>query len=109
MDKVVLKIKEIELGFLVKEQSDFIFIANESNIKLAYKKYPLLMRMFTLNEKGKKDYKFLPYPFSLVRDSFLRSDIIIKADLKEDDDDFVKLFKVAGLDLEIPNFIICQG
>lgn len=109
MDKIILKLKEIVLGYLLEDNNKYVFIAEENNIKLAYKKYPLFMRLYNLNENGKKFYDFLPYPFSELREALSRQDIVIKAKINNDDSEFQKLYKAVGLNIELPNFSIIQG
>ena len=106
MEKVFLSYKSTKLGFLCRNEQGFCFVANETAIKKLQQKNPMLMKTFSLNLSGAEVYSKLPYLFSQFIPSNERVDLLNKAEIVEQDDDFDKLYKLAGLNLMNINFKI---
>ena len=104
--KIVLSIEDIELGYLAEHNEKYLFCANGDEILRAQKEYPLDMLLFKLNSKGMEVYENIPYPFNTFLAGVNRSDIIKKTEIEENDTDFVKLYKLAGLEIMRENFDI---
>ena len=64
------------------------------------------MMLFKLNDKGMAVYDQVPYPFTTFLSGADRNDIASKAGIEKDDSDFVKLYKIAGLNMVRENFEI---
>ena len=107
--KILLSVKEITLGYLTQIGDKYAFLADENNIEEAYKKYPLQMRFFELNQKGEGYYNRIPAPFNLNIEATQRRDLVEKAQIKEDDSLFVKLYKLAKLETLNEMFTISQA
>ena len=108
MKKVYLSLDDIDLGYLTKSEDLFQFVADEVAIKEAEQTNPLAMKLFKLNRKGKMFFDELPNVFRKFLVSNLRKDIISKADIIEEDNDFERLFKLAGLNMMNITFKIHQ-
>ena len=106
MEKVFLSYKSIKLGFLCRDEHGFCFVANETAIKKLQQKNPILMKTFSLNLSGAEIYSNLPCLFSQFIPSKERVDLLNKAGIIEGDDDFAKIYKLAGLNLININFKI---
>ena len=108
MEKIYLRFKSTTLGYLCRDEMGFRFFADETRIKRVQKRYPILMKMYTLNVSGAEIYARLPNLFANFIPSKERTDIITKAGIVDSDDDFEKLYKLAGLNLVNINFKICR-
>lgn len=108
MKKVYLSLDEIDLGYLVKAEKSYLFIANESGIEEAFIKNPIAMKFFKLNRDGEQSFDVMPPMFSQFLLEVSRKDLCEKAQIKEDDCEFEKLFKIAGLKIMPINFKIHQ-
>ncbi len=106
--KIALYIKELTLGYL-EYNNNYYFTADESNIQVAFKKYPIDMMLFSLNKAQTKEYKYVPQNFLQYLEATAREDLRLKADIKDEDSEFVKLYKLAGLKICPENFGIRQA
>ena len=106
MKKIYLAFKSTTLGYLCREEQGFRFYANEQSIRKIAQKNPILMRTFSLNISGNELYMNIPNLFSQFIPSKERVDLIKKAEIIETDDEFEKLYKIAGLNLVAINFKI---
>ena len=106
MKKVFLSFKSTTLGYLCKDKMGFCFYADETKIKKVQKKYPILMKMYTLNVSGAEIYARLPNLFANFLPSKERVDLITKAGIIDSEDEFEKLYKLAGLKIININFKI---
>lgn len=104
--KVVLGIEDIELGYLSEHNGKYMFCANGEEVERALKEYSLDMMLFKLNNSGIKVFDKIPYPFDTFLAGSSRPDIMKKSGISKDDSDFVKLYKIAGLNLVRENFDI---
>ena len=104
--KVFLSLDEIDLGYLIQTQNEYKFVANETGIEEANRLNSIAMTLFKLNKTGEQIFDEIPHVFSqfLVADS--RKDLCEKAQIKEDDCEFEKLFKIAQLNIMKINFNI---
>lgn len=108
MKRIALTINELELGYLSDYNGKYMFNANSEIINKAKEQYPIDMLLFSLNTTGMETYNELPYPFTQFMSGVVRADIINKAKILDEDTDFMKLFKLAGLKLMRENFEIHQ-
>ena len=108
MRKIYLSYKSVKLGYLCKEEKWFRFYADEENIKKLKKKCPILMKTYTLNVSGAEIYARMPDLFSKFIPSNERVDLLNKAGVVDGDDDFEKLYKLAGLNMVSINFKISK-
>lgn len=109
MEKIVLCIEDIILGYLVESGDDYAFYSNADGIARAKYEYPLDMMLFRLKERGVSEYDNIPYPFSSFMSGTYREDLMIKANIHPSDSDFVRLFKLAGLKMTQQNFQIYRA
>lgn len=109
MAKIILGIEDIELGYLSARGGKYIFYANGDEVVRARREYELDMLLFDLNDRGMTIFDTIPYPFSKFMAGTGRADLIKKAGIKESDDDFIRLYKLAGLKLMRQNFSIAQA
>lgn len=109
MEKVYLRLNENVLGYLRESENGYIFHADKEGIDNATKISPIKMKFFTLNRSGIKEYSQIPNHFIQYLDNWDREDIMEKAGIVESDSDFVKLYKIAGTNLQPINFAIMQG
>ena len=109
MQKVFLSLDDCTLGYLVQGESGYIFHADKEGINDACVLNSLKMKFFTLNRSGMKEYTEIPNHFIQYLDGVDREDIIEEANIYEDDNLFVKLYKIAGLNHNVINFKISQG
>ncbi|MBQ8615414.1 MAG: hypothetical protein IJ415_02490 [Clostridia bacterium] len=108
MKKIYLSIEEIDLGYLIETDLGFEFVANKDGVLKAEKENSIVMIMFKLNKTGTNTYSQIPEPFSKFLISNTRKDLIEKANISEQDSQFEKLYKLAGLDMMQINFKIHQ-
>ena len=108
VDKVYISLNGLDLGYLTETNQGFEFVAYENNIELAEKENLIVMNMFKVNKCGKKTYSAIPEPFSRFIVSEARHDLIEKANIKIEDNQFARLFKLAGLNMVQINFKIHQ-
>ncbi|MBQ7351523.1 MAG: hypothetical protein IJW59_01460 [Clostridia bacterium] len=106
MNKVLLTIEDLDLGYLEKKGDKFVFFANPAGIRQAREQYPYDMKLFMLSEVGMTQFDDIPYPYSEYINYCDRTDIASKAKISEEDSDFDKLYKVAGLEMERVHFSI---
>lgn len=106
MKKIYLSLDEMDLGYLIEDKKAFVFVANEEGVNSAQEKNPIAMQFFSLNRTGKKVFLKMPHTFSqfLITDS--RKDLMLKANIDDEDSQFEKLFKLAELNLMKINFRI---
>lgn len=105
MTKIRLVLKDLDLGDLSYQNSGYLWTPNVNNIDLAITKYPLNMEMFFLPIKT-THYKNVPAHYIDFLESADREDLANKAGIEEDDQDFVKLYKLAYLEFFGVDFII---
>ena len=104
-DRIIkLKIRDILLGTLCMECSNYVFYANVEGFKMARMMMPIIP--FVLNENGKKEYVKLPYPFSKFLEQCEREDIAKYLNITATDTDFDKLYKYASANIEPETFYI---
>ena len=108
MTRVYLSLNNNDLGYLIKSNNKFKFVAFEDAVEMAKQQTPLAMMMFKLNKTGTKLYDSIPAPFSRFLITRSRKDLIEKANLLEQDGQFEALYKLAGLDMMEINFKIHQ-
>ena len=108
MKKVYLSLDEIDLGYLVQTDQSYLFIANEDGVNEAITTNPVAMKFFNLNKIGEKSYQQIPHLFAQFLLASSRNDLCEKAKFNETDDEFEKLFKLAGLNIMQINFKIHQ-
>lgn len=105
---LMLSIEEFDLGYLKRMGNKYTFFANASAIRDAKKAYPFDMKLFKLCESGAIQLDSIPYPYTEYITCCRRQDIKDKAGISDSDDDFDKLYKVAGLEMERVHFSIKQ-
>lgn len=108
MKKIYLSFADIDLGYLQQNGQNCEFVAYEQNILNLENENPMVMQFFKLNKTGSKQYLSIPEPFSRFLISNSRKDLFEKADIKEEDGQFEKLYKLAGLNMMDINFKIHQ-
>ncbi len=97
---------ECLLGNLIAGNNKYYFTANPDGIATAREKHSLEMLLFTLNDNGMAEYDGIPEPFANFLNAVDRKDLIKLADIKDDDGDYEKLYKLAGLRLKPAPFTI---
>lgn len=107
MKKIYISFEDLELGCLFKINNEIMFSADEQAIQKMEENNPIATTFFKLNKQGQQKYQIIPEPFSFFL-SNTRKDIIEKANIQEEDDEFEKLFKIAGLNLMPQIFRIYQ-
>lgn len=93
MKKIILMLYDIELAEITDRNGIFVS-DNEEAILKAKELYPLNMRAY---KKGLSNYV---YPLETYFNAFNRRDIVDEAKINDSDSAFIKLYKVAGLDME---------
>ncbi len=96
--KLVLKFKDIKLGTLLKKNK-YIYEPDIIGLKLFEKKYPYQYKFFQLKNIDNTEFDEIPYQFNDFLQGVNRIDIIKKAGIENSDDSFVKLCKIAKLNL----------
>ena len=109
MNKIYLSLNENILGYLREGENGYVFHADKEGIENATKISPIKMKFFTLNKSGMKEYSQIPNHYIQYLDNWDREDIMEKTGIDESDSDFVKLYKIAGTNLQPINFLITQG
>jgi hypothetical protein len=104
----MLSIEDCDLGYLKRVEGKYSFFANASGIKSAKEKYPYDMKLFNLCEAGAVLLDEIPYPYTEYLSCCDRLDIKNKAKILDSDDNFEKLYKIAGLEIERVHFTIKQ-
>lgn len=97
------------LGTLMAGKDKFYFTANADGIVVAKKFYPIEMLLFTLNVSDVAEYDTIPSPFSSYLNATDRRDLVAQANISAEDNDFIKLYKLAGLKLQPAPFTIKQA
>lgn len=106
MPKISLNIEHIELGYLSERGGKYIFSANGDEVNRARKEFPIDMMLFNLNATGMQVFDDIPYPFNSFLSGVNREDIMQKAGINVEDNDFVKLYKLSKLIIVRENFEI---
>lgn len=109
MSRISLNIEDIELGYLIERGNKYVFCANGNEVNRAKVEYPIDMILFNLNATGMQVYDDIPYPFTTFVSGTYRSDLMEKAGINQNDSDFVRLYKLAGLTMMRENFEIHQA
>ena len=97
MNKVYLNFKEFELGFLCQQDNKYIWVPNAKKIKQCFSKYSGGIDLFFLSFVDETVYSEIPYHFSEFLERAERNDLKKAANIKKEDCDFVKLYKMATL------------
>lgn len=105
---LMLSIECFDLGYLKRIGNKYAFVSNASEIKNAKQSYPFDMKLFKLCDSGAMSFDNIPYPFSEYLSCCDRPDIKDKAGIVDTDDEFEKLYKIAGLEIERVHFTIKQ-
>ena len=108
MGKIGLYLQEFYLGQLFMSGDEYIFEPNLNDILLAKSKFPLAMKCFDLDSEKSKQSSDLPQIFLNFNNYTYRQDIIEKTGILESDDMFVRLYKLASLEMMTGNFILKQ-
>lgn len=95
--KIILAYKELELGTLEKYKTLFLWTPIEDNLKMFKEKYNLAYSTFLL-EKKSTIYKVIPPYFDNYLLLLDRPDLNKEADIRENDDDFLKLAKISKME-----------
>lgn len=97
---VKLFYKECELGNLTfdKKTNEYVYNSNLEGEKKAKAKY-LAMEFYSLSNSKDRRQKYIFDEFDQFRRSVTRADIVELADIKQEDSVFVRLEKMAKLDL----------
>ena len=107
--KIFIEFNKTSLGFLTKTEEGFDFVAFANEIEKLETENSIVFKMFNLNKKGTKSYSHIPSFFRKFLPSKERMDLMKKANIKETDSEFDKLFKLAGLNSMAINFKLRQG
>ena len=93
---IELYYKDILLGTLKKEQQKYIYTSSDTE-NLATINYFLIDYLPISNSKN-RIFEKLPDPFAtMYKEIKLRPDLIAKADIKNEDDEYEVLYKYAGI------------
>lgn len=106
MAKIILSIEDIEIGYLLQRGEKYLFCANQDGIVRAKDEFPIEMALFKLNESGMIVYDSIPFPFNTFLSGAYREDLMKKAGIVDEDDDFQRLAKLSKLTLMRENFDI---
>lgn len=104
---VKLFYKECELGTLTFDEktNEYVYNSNLEGEKKAKSKF-LAMEFYALSNSKDRRQKYIFDEFDEFRRAITRSDIVKMADMKQDDSVFVKLEKLAKLELMTDSFNI---
>lgn len=102
---VKLYYKEYCLGELSYIDNKYIWTPDANNIKSAISNYPAGMEMFFLPTQ-KTAFNNIPYHYKDFIYQSDRPDLVLKAQIKNTDTDFEKLYKLAKLTYFTTEFII---
>ena len=106
MNQVFLKFRDLELGYLTKENEHYVWVPNTRDLQIFFKDYSAVSDLFFLNSKQPQAYKTIPAHFNEYLEGANRSDLAKKAQINPSDDDFEKLCKLASLTYFGQDFII---
>jgi len=107
--KIYVDFNQIPLGYLAQINNAYAFVAFEEGFNKAKLENVFVLKMFPLNTKGEKIFLSLPTFFEQFLPSKERTDLIKKAQIKDCDSKFEKLYKIAGLKNMAINFQLRQG
>lgn len=103
MKRILLKLFDITVAEII-DKNEITVIDNLEGIIKANELYPLNMREY------KKGLSGFVYPIENYFNAINREDVILEANISDNDNVFEKLYKVAGLDImPINGFSIVQG
>ena len=103
--KVHLVNRGVYLGYLTKENDEFLWTPNLENIEKMSEKYPFIMDMFFL-PKEKKVFEKIPRYYDEFLWASSRPDLYKSAKITEEDDDFERVYKMGTLDYFPDDFTI---
>lgn len=106
MKKIFLYLNEICLGHLLENGDKYSFYADSESVNEAMNKYPLQMKFFKLNKRGMVKYENIPFHFNEYLSALDREDLLIKANISDDDSLYEKLYKLSSLNVNPINFKI---
>ena len=104
-NNLYLYYREFNLGELKFLSDIYFWLPNSNNINLANNKYPAGMDLFFLPNK-KQSYNSVPVHFNNFLIGAGREDLIQKACILSQDDDFTKLLKLSNLEFYNQDFVI---
>ena len=109
MNNISIYIGECWLGTLIRGENKYLFRANSEGIVLARRYHPIEMLLFVLNDNGEGKYDNIPGPFADYLGALDRRDLVEQAHIEDGDDDYLRLYKLAGLTLKPAPFTIKQA
>ena len=104
--KIGISLNERCLGYLEEGAGEYLFYANIKEIEACKKEDPITMLLFKLPDGIVCHLKEIPYVYREYLNGADREDITEKANISNDDSDFVKLYKIASINPNIINFKI---
>lgn len=104
-NNLYLYYREFNLGELKFLSDIYFWLPNSNNINLANNKYPAGMDLFFL-PSNKTAFNNVPAHFNSFLLSASREDLIKKANITNEDNNFNKLLKLSNLEFYNQDFVI---
>ena len=104
--KIGISLNDRCLGYLEEGNGEYLFYANVKEIEICKNEDPITMLLFKMPSEIVCHLKEIPFVYKEYLIGAEREDIIQNAKITNDDNDFVKLYKIASINPNVINFKI---